>query len=274
MARLDRSGRRRDRRRGRAASGVPGFVWGLLLAAVLAAVGVIIWIARENQISRERIDIASSCDKSGASRALLMLLDTTDSLSPVQRKFLQRNLDERINALPTGTLVAVGMVAQDPSAQGAAFWHCVPQRGKDVSAATANPAAVEQFYQSQFRQPLQQAIDRGLTAQPQDASPIMESLQALVAGVPRAAGTDLLIVSDMLQHSDVLSIYRGEDWTFFKSSGAAARSAGSLNGANVTIVSPPRKVSPAQQAKAEDFWVRYFVNQGAGQPRIETLGDL
>ena len=74
-----------------------------------------------------------------------------------------------------------------------------------------------------------------------------------------------MIVSDLLQHSDALSFYRGDDWESFRASPDFARLAHNLDGAEVTILRVPRPGAKVDGAAVDDFWVRYLDAQGAGR---------
>jgi outer membrane protein OmpA-like peptidoglycan-associated protein len=115
-------------------------------------------------------------------------------------------------------------------------------------------------------------------------SPIMESLQALVAETPLLVEDGLrasdrrdrriVIISDMLQNSDVVSFYRGQEWDDFQASRDFARLGRNLHGAAVDVLRLPRNEPAIRDPGAVDhFWVRYFDYQGASV-RARTIGDL
>ena len=115
-------------------------------------------------------------------------------------------------------------------------------------------------------------------------APIMESLQALVAETPLlvevASSTDqrdrrVVIVSDLLQNSEVVSFYRGQDWSDFEASRDFARLARNLDGVEVEILRLPRDEPAIRDPKViDDFWVSYFDMQGAIRVNTRTIGDL
>ena len=101
------------------------------------------------------------------------------------------------------------------------------------------------------------------------SSPFLARLAAS-AGWPRR----IVIVSDLVQHSEALSFYRGDDWESFRASPDFARLARNLDGAEVTIVRIPRAGAKVDASAVDDFWVRYLDAQGAGRVDVEPLGDL
>lgn len=115
-------------------------------------------------------------------------------------------------------------------------------------------------------------------------APIMESLQALVAETPLLVQDGLrsadqrerriLIVSDMLQNSDVVSFYHGQEWADFQASRDFARLGRNLHDVSVEILRLPRNDPAIRDPEAVDhYWVRYFDYQGASV-RARTIGDL
>lgn len=114
-------------------------------------------------------------------------------------------------------------------------------------------------------------------------APIMESLQALVSETPllveEANRSDqrprrVIIVSDMLQNSEVVSFYRGQEWSDFEASRDFSRMGRNLFDVSVEILRLPRDEPAIRDPGAIDhFWVRYFDAQGANL-RTRTIGDL
>jgi hypothetical protein len=119
-----------------------------------------------------------------------------------------------------------------------------------------------------------EALDGLLAAPEADSSPIMEALQRFLAAIPgwNEAPARVVLVTDLVQHSDVFSFYRGGDWESFRASGAADRLARSLDGVEVAILRFPRPA--VSQATVDDFWVRYLDAQGAARVSPTVLGDL
>ena len=108
-----------------------------------------------------------------------------------------------------------------------------------------NPTQLDRQFQDRFLKPFQAELDGMLDAREAKQSPIMEGLQALLAGtgatgVKVQGSRQIVIVSDLLQHSDALSFYRGDDWGSFRRSPDFARLAKNLDGVEVTIFWVPR----------------------------------
>lgn len=273
-SRKRRSGGRRNR------NGASGLLWGSLLAvmiAVLATGGYFVWGFTS---SRPSIDEATLCPDTGPAGVLVVLLDLTDPLTSRQGARLRNLLDDRIAKLPQDTMISFGVVSNDEGRRGALYSSCKPADGSAASQLYENPALITARFQKEFVEPMRAGLNEAMGGGEEDRSPIMESLQALIAETPAfetSAGLhELLIVSDLLQHSDVLSFYRGEGWEALRASGGTDRLARTLNGAQVSILKVPRPGAPTvARDQAEGFWARYFDVQGARAPiSIEVLGDL
>lgn len=284
MARA-RTNRRADRRRANRAApkprgGIgPTIGWSALLLGALALTGFGFYAYRA-ETSGDAIDFATLCPAEGGARgSLLVLLDLTDPLSPVQSDRLRNVVDDAVDGAPRGTLFAIGRVDSDPAAWGARIAICKPMTGAEAGDWVRNSEKVEEIYRTKFREPLDAVLREALAAQPADTSPIAEALQALVVGadaIPTApdAPRQIIIVSDLIQNSEAMSFFRGEDWESFRDSDAYGRMSESLGGSDIRIWRLPRLEAPVDMAEVDDFWVNYLEAQGVVAIHAKTLGDL
>jgi hypothetical protein len=274
------STRRRDRYRGgrSRSKGLPPWAAILGIVVLLGVSGAAAWFAFR-QVRADAIDEATLCPKAGATGELAILLDITDPLGATQSLTLRAALDRMVEASPRGTLVALGRVSDQPGELGAAYVLCRPMTGAEGGELTRNPRQLDQQFQDRFLQPFEAELSGMLDAGEAKRSPIMEGLQALLAGTAAKGVTvdgprRIVIASDLLQNSDAMSFYRGNDWASFKASPDYARLAKNLAGAEVTIFRVPRQDAKVDPAAVDDFWVRYLDAQGADAVHVEPLGDL
>lgn len=131
-------------------------------------------------------------------------------------------------------VAAVAAVAADPAARGVSFSLCKPLEGEDANELYRNPRLFAERYDEEFKKPFCDMIDRMLRSGGALRSPFMESLQAGLAETPGFLNAAWLrrvvIASDLLQHSDSFSFYRGDDWRSFEGSTAFGRMAKTLDG--------------------------------------------
>lgn len=272
----------RRRTRGRRRTGGGGLgqaAWLLALVLILGGAAAGAWALRGVLAGRGEADAATLCPPGDPPALLAVLLDLTDPLSPAQESRLRAILAGEVERAPEGAMVSLGVVSEDPDAWGAAFARCKPPSGEGSSGLTENPALLAERFAEGFEAPLDAALAQAMAGGAQDSSPIIEALQALLAATPGAEGHSdrltLVIVSDLLQHSDTLSLYRGEEWEAFETSGAAQRLARNLDGTEVHLIRLPRPEAGAALALADPFWARYLDRQGAAAPLREVvLGDL
>jgi hypothetical protein len=225
------------------------------------------------------VDAETLCPASGPVAETVVLFDVTDALSAAQSNQLSQYLEREFSDAMIGTQFTMGVVSEDPADMGATAPLCKPRSENDVSSLTQNVAMVKQRYQERFLAPINANLQRMISASGADHSPIMESLQALVAGTPGfltfRGPRKVILVSDLLQHSDAMSFYRGDDWQSFAASPAFQRVGRTLGGVKVEIFGVPRTITKIRDPRAvEDFWLRYFDVQGADLPVLRRLGDL
>lgn len=278
MARTrSRSRRSSPRRRGSRKSGTVLLTMGaIFLSASLA--GAFWWSGHEAHANA--FDKQTLCPiAAGPAAMTAILVDVTDPLSPAQHSQLLARLEKEIDDAPRGTQFTVGLVSEDPANWGASEPLCKPQDAATANSFTQNAALIDQRYQTAFLEPLQLSLSELVSASGANQSPIMESLQTLVAEssdfVTYEGPRRLVLVTDLLQHSDVLSFYRGGNWESFRESRDYQRIGSTLEDTEVIIYQIPRPAEGVSDpAVLEDFWLRYFDRQGARLPIVNRLGDL
>ena len=229
--------------------------------------------------SEMAVDPDTLCPVAGPVAATVVLLDVTDPLSLAQSNQLMQHLEREFSDASIGTQFTMGLVSENSDDWGATAPLCKPRSERDVSSLTQNVAMVQQRYEERFRGPLNASLKQMIAASGANSSPIMESLQALIAGTPGFLNfrgpRKVILVSDLLQHSEAMSFYRGDDWQSFAASPAFQRLSHTLDGATVEIFGVPRIVAKIRDpGMVEDFWLHYFDLQGADLPVLRNLGDL
>jgi len=228
---------------------------------------------------KSRLDEVTLCHLGGARSITMILLDLTDPLTGTQQARLETLLLDEVRRSGIDTMISFGVVSEDADNWGARFAKCKPATGEDANALYENPRLIEERYNNEFLLPMLNELANAVSGEPESRSPIMESLQSLISETPdftRAEGErKIVIVSDMLQHSDVLSFYRGQGWDYFSDSGGARRLARNLGAVSIEIIRIPRAGSNLpDRAEVEDFWSRYFDRQGSRVPTVRDLGDI
>lgn len=226
-----------------------------------------------------QIDPTTLCPRDGATGTIAVLFDLTDPLTRAQASVIHTRIENMIERAEVGALLTVGIVSPDPGEWGAKIAICKPRSGENASEVYENPELIRRRYQEKFIQPLEATLDRLLTVAEADSSPILESMQALVADTPGFVDGDgprtLVIASDLIQNSPAMSFYRGQDWTSFAKSRDASRIASTLAGTKVVLLVIPRPTAKLRRpAAVEDFWARYLDAQGIDAYDTVRIGDL
>lgn len=250
----------------------------LVIIIVLVMGGAFWWSHKEQTVNA--IDETTLCPKdSGPVAMTVMLIDLTDPITLTQKLQLLTWFEKEISDAVRGTQFTMGIVSENSDEWGSTDPLCKPQYAGSASALTQNASLIEQKYRKRFLEPLQANIMRMVTSSSAKKSPIMESLQTLVSETPNfitfKGPKRLVIVSDLLQNSDALSFYKGEDWQSFRTSPDFQRVGSTLTNAEVVILQIPRPFEGVEDPETlEIFWTKYFDLQGAHLPIVKKLGDL
>jgi len=247
----------------------------IVSAVLIALVGVanVIWKAEPVD---ERL-----CPKAGPEGFALILLDLTDEITPQQASSIQTLVLDFVENAEPGTLFSVGRVVPEGQQQDSIVQICKPRTGEVANELYENPKLIADQYQKNFLIPIRNAVEE-MTAEPSAPnSPILESLQALVARTSgfRTLQTDgrsreVLIVSDLLQNSKNFSFYRGDSWVSFRDRGLANEISNSLRGAAVVWLEVTRNLRPQVRDDRFKFWKNYFDLAGVDLTKHEKIGNL
>lgn len=147
-----------------------------------------------------------------------------------------------------------------------------PSSGNEVYE---NKRKLERTFRDRFVSPLYQAIDQSLGVALGERSPILEMLQYLSRtqdikeSVGKKFSKRLVLVSDLLQHSETLSHYKGDTYEDFLRSELKAN----MSGWTVRVLYLQRygRDQRLQSKLLDNFWLRYFHETGAKVERMERI---
>ena len=251
-------------------------VFGVLM--ILVALGVLIAIGVYSyKLSRSSGLTVDLCPVEGPVAHLAILLDTTDPLTRTHLQRARQIIEGEIDAAATGTRVSFSTVNPDSGVRQSAFFSiCKPPSGREASQFTENPRMIQDRFKAEFLDPVETALSSLLTIPEAASSPIMEGIQEFASRIPEFTTTDspreLVIMSDLMQHSTSFSFYRGENWKSFADADGTARFGFAFSNASIKILWIPRVVE--KTAVVDDFWVRYLMMQGFDSTEVITIGDL
>lgn len=140
-----------------------------------------------------------------------VVIDKTDLYSPEQAARIEALVLENRDRLQ----ISERMTLFELDARGELvntddFSLCNPGRGDQINPLYRNPQRVEARYQALFEGPLQAALADLVEPKESPSSPIIESLARLAVTEnfdPETPGRRIVLVSDMLQNSQLFTVY-------------------------------------------------------------------
>ena len=228
------------------------------------------------------VDSATGCPKDGKNSAIFaVLLDTTDTLTPVAQEIVHKKLDLFAEGLPRyGKLEVFVVQSSSDRLIEPLVEMCNPGRASDTNKWTGNPRLMEKRWRAKFMDPLDKSLEVSLSSSVSSKqSPIMEEIQQVSAQAffetPPKTPKRLAIVSDMLQNSAVLSQYSHlESFEEFEHQPAFVKVRPELDDVDVTILYVRRSAEFNRQNKRHlEFWQSFFAASGARIEEVKSVGD-
>lgn len=251
----------------------------VLIGAVVLALAYGFYLLLLARGSHVALDRETYCPEAGPHGVTAVIIDTTDAVNLVQRTDLLNEIEKLIAAVPRFYMLeiyAVGPVVDEPPQP--VFNKCNPGRASEISELSGNPRMVEREWREGFRKPLEQVLVRMLAPAGANSSPILESIQWVTINALTAPGRSevprqLVVISDLLQHTSGLSHYRGAvPFTTFANTLYYRRVRAPLKGVKVDLLVLRRDTKTKLQGSAlYRFWREYFDAQGVQSLRMVEL---
>jgi hypothetical protein len=247
-------------------------VLGVIAVAALLVVSVALW-----RLAGQRVPVWKDtlCPQAGIRSLTVVIVDTTDSITPLQRESLRNHFHriksglEKYEALQLFSVDEVTDRVPPPLIE-----ICNPGRGEDENDYTGNPALRAKRWEGAFSNRIDEVLNRLVSTETRRESPIMETIQAAAVIAfqrhPETMAKKLVLVSDMLQNSPVLSQYReAPDFAKFGATTAFAGVAADLRGVGVELLYLGREGKrELQNGRHIEFWQAYFQACGATLTRV------
>lgn len=227
------------------------------------------------------LDDATLCPSDRPPTAnVVILVDTTDALTPTQAARLRATIKEARETTPTfGKLTLLFLDAQDSYEPKELVSLCNPGSPKEINPLFQTESRVRKRWMEAFGTPIDEAIEEILASPTANRSPIIEAITA-VAWRPdfdsRAANRRLIIVSDMLQHdpSGYTQYGNGDLWRSFERSRLFQEADANLDGVDVEIEYLRRpSAGNLQNEVHRAFWQHWLVSRGAKAVRFVGTTD-
>lgn len=274
------------RRRGASRRRGPRWNWpafgGVAFGGVALAVVLALFLLRPDTVPR---DPETLCPEAGPSRVTAILVDTTDRVGPTSRADVLGRLDDLVASSQADEM----MVAYETSSvagEGALFpprlTVCNPGDPDAANPLISNPGLIRRRLEEGFRRPLDGLFRELVGREQADASPLLENVQAIsVTLFARRAYAEtpkrLIVVSDLMQHSEHLSLYRARlDYDAFDRSVGADALRTNLQDVGIEVLFVQRREHErfGDARTLIEFWERWFEGQGGRLERVSRVDGL
>jgi len=230
-----------------------------LVLILLPVLGFVFWQPAEDT----NFDPRTFCPTTELQTHRIVLIDTTDPLESSQRAIALDALEREVADVPPhGRLTIVSLDDKHPFDPRVVISACAPKRKSE--GPSENPRLLQLFWVQRFRDPLLAAATASLAGQPQDETPLIESIYGLARRPdfgPGVAHRRLVIISDLLQNTATLfSQYRdGLQFSAFAQRPQAFQTVPDLSGVEVVNHYLDRRAKQCLQGIAQRrFWETYF----------------
>lgn len=206
---------RRQSRPRRGNAGRRDIALGLTLSAlgisIIAALLFAWWYVTSNS---ETLG-ADNCPKSGPKAVHAILIDRSDPVTPLQQQQVLQDIHQRIkNAKENERFDLFVAEGDGVNLLTPTIRLCKPRQKAEANALYQNPDQIGHAFEERFLRLLDAELRKLLEPSSRTNSPILESIKAVAVasfgGLEAEIPKRLLIVSDMIQHTNLNSHYRGE----------------------------------------------------------------
>lgn len=219
------------------------------------------------------------CQAGVAAPHLLMLyLDVTDLPREIDARKVRAELERRIAGLKANDRVVA--VVLDPQPAGAVSYKaldiCRPDDGSNAKGWVDNKAMLTEAFRTRFEQPVRKFVAEFALAKSGSTSPSSPLVEGLARFVDdpnaKAKSRELVIVSDLIEHSDLANFYRGAPQFAAiekKGLGSVRRLKEALADTDVTVLLVREQEAQRYQTpELKAFWVDLFAHAGVSGDRL------
>ena len=238
-----------------------------IIFALIPLVGGALYLFMQRNAELEATDQVTLCRSDLRPSVTAILIDTSDKLDPVQRERTIAELTTTARNSEEGAQFE--LYRMEPLGDELAkpvFTICNP--GKAGSALVSDVRADERRFQEVFLGALEREIKTAAEGQA-DTTPLLENIRSVstraFARLEPRTDRKLIIVSDMLQHSDLISHYRPySSYQDFLETRAGVASVIDLERVEVEILYLLRLSERARQNRVHQIWWEDYVRANGG----------
>ncbi len=252
-----------------------------MVLGIICIIGVIGGLVIYGSFFNERIEIdkVTGCPKGGPLSRTVILIDQTDTFSPVQAVDIQNQFEAYQKSVPRyGELVVYTIRPDSQGSPTPVIRACNPGHEDDVNQLVESSVKIARQWKYSFENPMKEVLKEVLQPMSSENSPIIETIQAVVVSefgpvIMNSRTKTLIVISDLLQHSGALSHYgRKYDADSFIQSQAYNKLSADLRDVDVDLLYLYRDTQKVLQNSAHrDFWIRLIQEQGGSVRRIYSV---
>jgi len=250
-------------------------ILGITLLIALVSAGAALYLEH----APEKLNVDSLCPISGPKAESIVVIDSTDPLSPSQRTRLQRFFTYELK-LAEGERLTIHEI--DPEVQEGLsepfFRRCKVREGRDVNKWIESETYLQREYLEKFLNPLERHLERFTSDKEARRTPLVEAFVDLAGTQPVRKAEHprhLYVFSDLLQHSTLWSAYQStpafKEW--MKQPGRS-NFVPDLRGVDVTIyllLRAPAMGGARQDERLVAYWEHFLREAGARLIAVEKV---
>jgi len=245
----------------------------LFICFAATIVGAAIWWAMNR---KPGIDPQTLCPQSGPRGHQVLLVDKTDAFNTAQKASFDIFFKELIESTPEGYLISIFVLGDDFKNNTKPFLElCNPGTGNDKNELTDNVKELHQRYRKHFIGPMLTVSNDLINSPSAKESPILEMLQLIslhAIQLHKVKGeVNLFIVSDMLQNSRALNMYKGAfSFEKYEQSYQASKLWVDFSNVNIHLYlvnNNPKTLTD----ELTNFWKAYSKKVKANEPTINMI---
>ncbi|WP_143435552.1 hypothetical protein [Henriciella aquimarina] len=197
----------------------------------------------------------------------VLLIDQSDPFNPNDLGWVNAFIDSEARTLPRfGRITVVTPNSEDPYDARIVYSHCSPGAAQDANPILQNPRMIEDTWRETFYEPMSKEVETALTDTRQPSSPLFEAVYSIADRADFQASRGdrrIILISDLMQHSDEFSFYRtGTDKAAFAETRLADR-VPDMEGVEIVARVVPRQEYDLPMSDVKRFWRDYFDRTGA-----------
>ena len=240
--------------------------WRGMIGAMLASVFGLFALAAFSASPALTPETGCRMDRKDPAHTVVMI-DQSDPFNPNDLDWVSEFIDSEARTLPRfGRLTVVTPNSADPYDARIVYSHCSPGSAEDANPLLQNPRMIEDTWRETFYEPLSDEIEKALMDTRQPSSPLFEAVYSIADRADFQASRGdrrIILISDLMQHSDEFSFYRaGTDQDAFSQTRLADQ-VPAMGGVEIVARVVPRQEYDLPMSDVKQFWRDYFSQTGA-----------